>query len=196
MMSGVPLETCWAFSKLWNNKFYYKVASCWLFLLSHTAMHGSMNIKKKINYYQCVCEVQTKHSNHKIVLSFGYSTSLNQHKWSVEFSNPGPLNVKTGHWTPTFMNFHKRRCVFLAVRQRHDIWRTYYVTLSKLEEIFRDVFSAAVYPMHCHYAKTPSREVCRETTFCFVVTTEPKAEFWHGRSEVSKTPSGLMLHTF
>jgi hypothetical protein len=33
MMSGVPLETCWAFNKRWNNKFYYKVASCWLFLL-------------------------------------------------------------------------------------------------------------------------------------------------------------------
>jgi len=31
MMSGVPLETCWAFSKLWNNKFYYKAASCWYF---------------------------------------------------------------------------------------------------------------------------------------------------------------------
>ena len=29
MMSGVPLETCWAFNKLWNNKFYYKSASCW-----------------------------------------------------------------------------------------------------------------------------------------------------------------------
>jgi hypothetical protein len=25
MMSGVPLETCWAFNKLWNNKFYYKL---------------------------------------------------------------------------------------------------------------------------------------------------------------------------
>jgi hypothetical protein len=45
MMSGVPLETCWAFIERWNNKFYYKVASCWLFLLSHTTMHGSMNIK-------------------------------------------------------------------------------------------------------------------------------------------------------
>jgi hypothetical protein len=39
------LETRWAFNERWNNKFYYKVASCWLFLLSHTAMHGSMNIK-------------------------------------------------------------------------------------------------------------------------------------------------------
>jgi len=47
MMSGMPLETCWAFNKRWNNKFYYKVASCWLFLLIHTTMHGSMNIKSK-----------------------------------------------------------------------------------------------------------------------------------------------------
>ena len=47
MMSGMPLETCWAFNERWNNKFCYKVASCWLFLLSHTAMHGSTNIKYK-----------------------------------------------------------------------------------------------------------------------------------------------------
>jgi len=34
MMSGVKLETCSAFKKkLWNNKFHYKVASNWLFLL-------------------------------------------------------------------------------------------------------------------------------------------------------------------
>jgi len=31
MMNGVPLETCWAFHKLWNSKFYYKAASCWYF---------------------------------------------------------------------------------------------------------------------------------------------------------------------
>jgi len=45
MTSGMPLETCWAFNEQWNNKFCYKVASCWLFLLNHTTMHGSMNIK-------------------------------------------------------------------------------------------------------------------------------------------------------
>jgi len=45
MMSGMPLETCWAVNERWNDKFCYKVASCWLFLLSHTTMHGSMNIK-------------------------------------------------------------------------------------------------------------------------------------------------------
>jgi len=32
MMSGVSLETCWAIKKQWNNKFYYTVASGWLFL--------------------------------------------------------------------------------------------------------------------------------------------------------------------
>jgi hypothetical protein len=48
MISGVPLETCSAFNKRWNNKFYYKVAYCWLFLPSHTTMHESMNIKKKV----------------------------------------------------------------------------------------------------------------------------------------------------
>jgi hypothetical protein len=51
MMTGNPLETCWAFSKVWNNKFYYKFASCWLFLLIHTAMHGSMNIKFSLRIF-------------------------------------------------------------------------------------------------------------------------------------------------
>jgi len=45
MMSDIPLETCWAFNVLWNNKFRHQVASCWLLLLSHTMMYGSMNIK-------------------------------------------------------------------------------------------------------------------------------------------------------
>ena len=32
MMSGTSLKTCWAIKKHWNNKLYYTVASCWLFL--------------------------------------------------------------------------------------------------------------------------------------------------------------------
>ena len=35
MMSGMPIETCWAFNKRWNDEFCYKVVSCWLFLLSY-----------------------------------------------------------------------------------------------------------------------------------------------------------------
>ena len=54
MMSGMQIETCWAFNERWNNKFYYNVASCWLFLLSHTAMHGSMNIKRFLTRFKCL----------------------------------------------------------------------------------------------------------------------------------------------
>jgi len=48
MMSGMPLETCWALNEWWNNKFCYKVAPWWLFLLSHTTMHGSMDVKRGV----------------------------------------------------------------------------------------------------------------------------------------------------
>jgi len=53
MMSGIPLETCWTFNERWNNKFCYKVAFCGLFLLNHTTMHGSVNIKWIINSVTC-----------------------------------------------------------------------------------------------------------------------------------------------
>ena len=36
MMRGVSLETCWGIKKHWNNKFYYTVASCCLFLYDLT----------------------------------------------------------------------------------------------------------------------------------------------------------------
>ena len=48
-MSGMLLKTCWAFNERWNNKFYYKVTYCWLFLLSHTTMPWSMNIKPELS---------------------------------------------------------------------------------------------------------------------------------------------------
>ena len=59
MMSGVPLETRSAFNKRWNNKFCYKVASCWLLLLNHTTMHGSMNIKLKCSKIT-LCRMHTE----------------------------------------------------------------------------------------------------------------------------------------
>ena len=54
MMSGMLLETCSAVNEQWNNKFCYKVASCWLFLLSHTTMHGSKIIKR---IYSAYCHI-------------------------------------------------------------------------------------------------------------------------------------------
>ena len=60
MMSGMPLETCWAFSERWNNKFYYKVASCWLFLLSryvlsHYPYIRAETCRRNERLYGCVC---------------------------------------------------------------------------------------------------------------------------------------------
>ena len=42
-MSGIPLETCWAFNERWNNKFCYKVAPCWLFLLNQLRVDALMS---------------------------------------------------------------------------------------------------------------------------------------------------------
>ena len=52
MMSDIPLETCWAFNELWNNKFRYQVASLWLLLLNCvTKSDGPCKIVIKITKY-------------------------------------------------------------------------------------------------------------------------------------------------
>jgi hypothetical protein len=81
MMSGVPLETCWAVNEWWNNKFRYRVASCWLFILSHITMHGSMNIKNALKLYSlfiwsstCFGRHTAHHQEPKTALTaFGFS---------------------------------------------------------------------------------------------------------------------------
>jgi len=57
-MSGVSLETCWAIKKHWNNKFYYTVASCWLFIYDYTSIFLSTYQKNlSISKYICInCE--------------------------------------------------------------------------------------------------------------------------------------------
>jgi hypothetical protein len=83
-MSDMPLETCWAFNERWNNKFYYKVASCWLFLLNHTAIHGCMNIKFKNEIFlHLKWSVMKKEISTKLIgaikypyLSYVYSTMI------------------------------------------------------------------------------------------------------------------------
>jgi hypothetical protein len=50
MMNGVPLETCWTFNKRWNYKFYYKVAFCWFFRLSHIKIGYVKETTSKIGY--------------------------------------------------------------------------------------------------------------------------------------------------
>jgi hypothetical protein len=42
-MGGVLPKTCWASYK-YEIKFWYNVASCWIFYVNYTMIHGSMNI--------------------------------------------------------------------------------------------------------------------------------------------------------
>jgi len=51
-MGGVSPETCWASYK-YEIKFWYTVASCWIFYVNCTMMHGSTNIKWLINRKEC-----------------------------------------------------------------------------------------------------------------------------------------------
>ena len=70
MMSGIPLETCSAFNERWNNKFCYKVASCWLFLLNHNLCCSLRNSKvsPKANCNLLYCNVVSEKNNVHITL--------------------------------------------------------------------------------------------------------------------------------
>jgi hypothetical protein len=49
MIGGVSPETCWA-SRKYEIKFWYTVASCWIFFVNYTMMQGATNIK-----WTCLC---------------------------------------------------------------------------------------------------------------------------------------------
>jgi hypothetical protein len=57
MMSGVLLETCWVFNKLWNNKFYYKAAFCWYFywVIYDARIHEYQICKRQTDCESCAC---------------------------------------------------------------------------------------------------------------------------------------------
>jgi len=72
MMSGVPLEKCWAFNKLWNNKFYYKAASCWYFypviLRCTDPWVSNVIIAWNILWWRfCICPKFIIHGHHRTV---------------------------------------------------------------------------------------------------------------------------------
>jgi hypothetical protein len=50
MMGGVSPETCWASYK-YEIKPWYTVASCWIFYVNYTVMHGSTNIKLNVHIF-------------------------------------------------------------------------------------------------------------------------------------------------
>jgi hypothetical protein len=90
-MSGVPLETCWAFNERRNNKLCYKVAS-WLFLLNHTTMHGFINSKLKNVFLLCLLWKCGPGSSVGIATDYGLEGPGIESRWGVRFS----ASVQTG----------------------------------------------------------------------------------------------------
>ena len=76
-MSGVPLETCWAFNKLWNNKFCYKLHLVGISTESYN--------DARIHEYQINAdsEIRTKHVNEIC----GHTVELFNVKFSDKCSN-------------------------------------------------------------------------------------------------------------
>jgi len=70
MMGSVSPETCWAIKKHWNNKFYYTVASSWLFL--HDLYYDA-----RIHEHQVLVEIQTGHLQNTGVWHYCYTIVLN-----------------------------------------------------------------------------------------------------------------------
>jgi hypothetical protein len=63
MMIGMPLETGWAFNERWNNKFYYKDASCWLLLLSKIKCLNKMTLVLFVFHVQIIIRIRGKERN-------------------------------------------------------------------------------------------------------------------------------------
>ena len=79
MMSGVPLETCWAFKKPWNNKFYCNAASCWYF---YWVIYDA-----RIHEYQIHLHLQAEVKERVYLCPFSPSgTSWPFSEWTLPFS--------------------------------------------------------------------------------------------------------------
>ena len=72
MMRGMLLETCWAFNERWNNKFRYKVASCWLFLLQILHMWTYSNINR--NKHMQLSSLTNEYLEHTLKMPTQYMT--------------------------------------------------------------------------------------------------------------------------
>jgi hypothetical protein len=78
-------------------KFCYKVAACWLFLLNHTAMHGSINIKSYslsstiISLYcfssSIQCTLEGRNSSVGIATCYGLDGPEIESRWGRDFSH-------------------------------------------------------------------------------------------------------------
>jgi hypothetical protein len=85
MMGGVSPETCWAIKKHWNNKFYYMVASCRLFL--HDLYYHA-----RIHEHQVYHAASCIHLLFSLILLFSYTDTDEQIARAI---GNDPLNYVT-----------------------------------------------------------------------------------------------------
>jgi hypothetical protein len=146
MMSDMPLETCWAFNKCWNNKFYYKVACCWLFLLSYTAMHGSMNINPLNAELNPICHLlvllgDLTFMGPCIISIFQYICISNKmQRYTVYLYLETALHVSGGTSThhQELIQLYLQHLVFVTPVWVCCGWRTPPTAHSKLFQLFHD----------------------------------------------------------
>jgi len=108
MINDVPLETCWAFNELWNNKFRYQVASCWLLLL---------------NVHICYRE--------SVIAQTGWGLWFITLELWIHFQNETRLLLR---YRPTWMNFsqhsdcHQNGLLLCGLQQSSFHWIDDYVS--------------------------------------------------------------------
>ena len=78
--------------QFWNSKFYYKVASCWLFLLIHTATHGSINIKITDWCFGTTCRLHLQASSKP--RSMQHNAGVRYIVNMIECNHPQEHNIK------------------------------------------------------------------------------------------------------
>jgi hypothetical protein len=97
MMGGVSPETCGASYK-YEIKFGYTVASCWIFFVNYTMMHGSTNIKNDVPKTDHPKNLKTLHVRYFVCWNPPLDRMLSQldplHKLtSLFFYIPCTLNI-------------------------------------------------------------------------------------------------------
>jgi len=107
MMSGMLLETCWAFNERWINEFYYKVASCWLFLL---------NANKVLYALKIIPEYKPTAYTDIYIYIYIYNLP------SETCITGGQHDKSRSHWKKVFINFHgTHKADFIVQRTNRTI---------------------------------------------------------------------------
>ena len=121
-MSDILLKTCWACNELWNNKFRYQVASCWLLLLSPTIVFhaaNSHNIKSR--------QLQPKGRKNLTSKKCVFRLKVKGNHWCFYKCNFGNGILYRNQSGIVICNFHKDRPLLVMIVVRKSCIRSWTV---------------------------------------------------------------------